>query len=216
MTTNDVPTTPPADQTDLPEWLRDQVDRTITDSPAAPVEQKFSPTMVTLLLLAVGLLVVIGYALYQRSQSQPTHGPAPRFSVTTYNTDQIAMPGERLTLDGLKGQPVVLNFWASYCIPCQQEAPMFERIWNEYRDQNVLFLGVNTDEPETDAVNYLYEYRITYPNGPDRGGKMEDDYRITGIPETFVIDRQGKIVEHFLSTPRESELRDAIERALDS
>ncbi len=209
------PPNEPAGESDLPEWLEDMTGERREDG-AAPVEQKLSPMMVTLLLVAVALLGVIGYALYQRNQGTPTEGPAPAFDVTNYNTDLIAMPGERMSLDTLSGKTVVLNFWASYCVPCQIEAPMFERLWNEYRDRDVVFLGVNTDEPERDALGYLEEYGITYPNAPDKGGRLEDDFRITGIPETFVINGEGEIAKHFISSPNEGELRDAIERAMGS
>jgi cytochrome c biogenesis protein CcmG/thiol:disulfide interchange protein DsbE len=109
---------------------------------------------------------------------------------------------------------VVLNFWASYCEPCKDEAPVFERVWREYRDQNVVFLGINTDDIESDAMAYLDRYEITYPNAPDVGGHIEDDYRITGIPETFIIDAEGNVSRHFISAVREGELRAEIEDAL--
>jgi len=109
-----------------------------------------------------------------------------------------------------------VNFWASYCAPCRDEAPMLERLWQEYRDRGVVFVGINTDDIERNARAYMDEFGITYYNAPDVKGKIEDDYRITGIPETFVINTEGEIVRHFLSTPRERELREEIERALNS
>jgi len=92
---------------------------------------------------------------------------------------------------------------------------LLERVWNDYRDRGVIFLGVNTEDPLKEALDYLIEYEITYPNAPDQGGRMEEAYRITGIPETFVINTQGEIVRHFLSEPNERDLRNAIERALE-
>ncbi|MBN2304811.1 MAG: TlpA family protein disulfide reductase [Anaerolineae bacterium] len=215
-------------QPDLPDWLEDLTGdaprdhgKTTGTGDADPhdpavVEQKLSPVMVTLILVAMALLGIVGYALYERNKSTPTTGPAPDFDVTAYDVDRIAMPGARLSLDTLENQVIVVNFWASYCIPCQAEAPMFERLWTDYRDRGVVFLGINTGEPEKDAVDYLIEYAITYPNAPDHGGKMEDDYRITGIPETFVLNGDGEIVKHFISTPKENELRAAIDQALGS
>lgn len=197
---------------DLPDWLQEVTgDR---DSPAQ-VRQRFSPVGVILVLAVVGLLAVIAYALIERNKPTPDEGPAPDFAITTWNLDNLAMPNERLTLDSLKGKVVVLNFWASWCIPCQKEAPMFERLWNQYKDRNVVFLGVNTEDTDTAVFAYIREYGLTYPHAPDEGGRMEDDYRITGIPETFIIDPDGEIIHHFISSPsNDEELRAQIERAL--
>ena len=196
----------PAGQDDLPDWL-DQV--TTTEPPDAPVKQRFSTFGVLALLGVIAVIVVIGYALYKANLTTPTEGPAPAFSEVTFDDDPIS-------LDGWSGQAVVVNFWASYCAPCRDEAPMLERLWQEYRDQGVVFVGINTDDIERNARAYLDEFAITFFNAPDVKGKIEDDYRITGIPETFVINSDGQIVRHFLSTPRERELRDEIERALNS
>ncbi len=203
-----------APQSDLPEWL-DDMTRDGGRMAGAQVPQKISTFGVVAVFVIVGLLGIIGYALYQRSLATPTEGPAPAFAVTMYNYDGMAMSGEQTSLRDLRGKAVVVNFWASYCVPCQEEAPMLERVWNDYRDQGVVFLGINTEDPEKEALDYLAEYRITYPNAPDRGAKIENAYRITGIPETFVISTDGEIVRHFLSQPNERDLRAEIDRALE-
>ncbi|MGQ9849628.1 MAG: TlpA family protein disulfide reductase [Aggregatilineaceae bacterium] len=205
---------PVQDQTDLPDWLAEVAgEKPVAES--QQVAQRFSTFNVIAGLIIVALLGVTGYALYQRSQSQPTAGPAPDFTVTMYDFDQIVMSGERVSLKDLRGQAVVINFWASFCVPCQKEAPMLERVWNDYRDRGVIFLGINTDDPLKNALDYLVEYQITYPNAPDVGERVEEAYRITGIPETFVINTRGEIVRHFLSEPNERDLRAAIDRALE-
>jgi cytochrome c biogenesis protein CcmG/thiol:disulfide interchange protein DsbE len=186
------------------------------DVAAGQVPQKISTFGVVSILVILGLLGVIAYALYKRSQTQPTSGPAPAFAVTMYDFDQIAMSGQQVQLKDLRGKAVVVNFWASYCDPCKIEAPMLERVWNDYKAQGVVFLGLNTNDPLKNALDYLTEYGITYPNAPDEGSHIEDAYRITGIPETFVISAQGKIVRHFMSEPNERELRDMIDQALRS
>ncbi len=211
MTDNQLPQA--QKQSDLPDWLA-QIAGKSEEARPQQVQQRVSMFTVVAGLITIGLLIVIGYALWQRSQATPTEGPAPDFAVTMFEFDQMAMSGESVTLAGLRGQAVVVNFWASYCVPCQKEAPMLERVWNDYRDRGVIFLGINTEDPLKEALDYLVEYGVTYPNAPDRGGHMEDAYRITGIPETFVISTQGEIVQHFLSEPNERDLRDAIERAL--
>lgn len=202
-------------QAELPEWLR-EVTGDSPETPTGQVQQRFSTFGVVAILTIVGVLAVIGYALYQRSQKTPTNGPAPHFAVTMFDFDQIAMNGEHVELKDLRGQVVVINFWASYCEPCKVEAPMLERVWQSYKDQGVVLLGIDTNDPLKNALDYLKEYGITYPNAPDQGGRIEDAYRITGIPETFVVNKQGEIVQHFISTPNESDLRSEIERALES
>ena len=203
-----------AEQSDLPEWLREMTDQTARVPGETRVEQKVSPVMISLILIAIGVLGIVAYSLYLRSRGTPNQGPAPAFNVTTWDFEGLAMPGERLSLDSLKGKTIVINFWASWCIPCQQEAPMLERTWNEYKDRGVVFIGVNTDDTDASARAYIEKYGLTYPHAPDGGERMEDAYRITGIPETFVIDGDGQIVEHFISSPKEGEFRDAIDRAL--
>ncbi len=208
-------TTPPND--DLPEWLQDATgggDKPHSDA----VPQRFSTGMVIGLVVVLAIIGVIGYAMIDRERQKdtPKEGPAPDFAVTMYDFNLIAMPGESVSRDALIGQAYVINFWASYCIPCQREAAMLERIWQTYRDRGVIFLGINTEDPEKDALDYLVEYGITFPNAPDRGARMEKAYRITGIPETFVIDINGDIVAHFLSEPNERALTAAIDRALSA
>jgi cytochrome c biogenesis protein CcmG/thiol:disulfide interchange protein DsbE len=206
----------PADagQAELPEWLQEIAGEAPREQ-TQQVPQRLSAFGVTAVLLVLGLLIVIGYALYQRSRSTPTSGPAPKFTVSIFDHEGLTNRGEALRLADLKGKVVVLNFWASYCVPCQDEAPLLERVWREYSDQNVVFLGVNTDDIESDARAYMTQYGITYPNAPDIGGRIEDQYRITGIPETFIINPNGEITRHFISEVNEAELRAEIGRALE-
>lgn len=214
MTDQHIPNTTP--QETLPDWL-EQVASDDAQSKPQAVQQRFSTNSIVMMLFVLAIIVVIGYAMIdrERQRNTPKEGSAPNFEVTMYDFDRIVMPGETVSKTSLAGQAIVINFWASYCIPCQREAAMLERVWNDYRDAGVVFLGINTEDPEKEALNYLVEYGITYPNAPDRGAAMEKGYRITGIPETFVIDTKGDIVQHFLSEPNEREFRAAIDRALE-
>lgn len=203
------------DQSDLPNWLEEIT--TDETAKAAPVKQRFSTMSIILVLASVAVLAMIGYALLDSNKTQPQSGPAPDFSVVTYDVDQISpFNNVEYSLDGLKGQVIVINFWATNCEPCLDEAPMLQQLWEEYHDagQGVLFLGVNTRDDASIALPYLRRFGITFPNAPDRGDFVEDSYRITGTPETFVIDANGKIVHHFLGPVTQTELRQQIERAL--
>jgi cytochrome c biogenesis protein CcmG/thiol:disulfide interchange protein DsbE len=217
FTANDMPNPPtqPTTQADLPDWLED-LTRDTPHAEEAQVEQKVSTMGVVAMLIVVGLLIVLAFLLHDRSQGTVTEGPAPTFAIEIFDHPSLDSAGANLKLADLKGQVVVINFWASYCGPCRDEAPMLEALYREYKDQEVIFLGINTDDIESNALGYLEEYGITYPNAPDKGGRIEDDYRITGIPETFVVTKDGDITWHIPApiTDGGRELRAEIDAAL--
>ncbi|GBD40411.1 Thiol:disulfide interchange protein CycY [bacterium HR38] len=88
----------------------------------------------------------------------------------------------------------MLNFWASWCYPaCYEEAPVLEATWRRYRDQ-VLFVGINTQDKEGDALRFIEQFGLTFPQVFDPRGRVGVDYGMYGVPETFVIDREGRVV----------------------
>lgn len=111
---------------------------------------------------------------------------APPFTLTLFN-------GERISLADLQGKVVFLNFWASWCPPCRAEARDLEAVWQEYKNENVVFLGIDIQDTEKDALEFLAEFNVTYPNGRDPNGEISIDYGVWGIPETFFIDPEGRI-----------------------
>jgi cytochrome c biogenesis protein CcmG/thiol:disulfide interchange protein DsbE len=136
------------------------------------------------------LLIVLGAALLRTQQGQPRPGQkAPAFSLTTYD-------GQPIALESLSGKVVVLNFWASWCITCKDEAAYLEQAWQQYRARgDVVFLGVAWTDTDAKAKEYLARYRISYPNGPDLRTRISQTYRITGVPETYIIDQNGVLAE---------------------
>jgi len=152
------------------------------------------------------LLAIVGWHLLQANRAQPTEGRAPDFSMTTFD-------GEEVHLADLRGQVVVLNFWASWCVPCIEEAPELEATWQAYKDQDVMFLGIDYLDAEAKGLAFLAEHGITYPNGPDLRQKISDDYYITGVPETFVIDPEGNITFHAALPINRGTLSREIEKA---
>jgi cytochrome c biogenesis protein CcmG, thiol:disulfide interchange protein DsbE len=101
--------------------------------------------------------------------------------------------GGTLSLKDLRGKAVLVNFWASWCQECRVEAPALEAGWQAHRNEDVVFVGVNMQDNETDARAFLKEFGTTYPNGWDVSGRAPVDYGVWGIPETFFLDRQGRI-----------------------
>jgi cytochrome c biogenesis protein CcmG, thiol:disulfide interchange protein DsbE len=132
------------------------------------------------------LLIIVAIGLLQTQQGPVGIGQkAPNFSLTTFD-------GEEITLSELKGKVVVLNFWASWCKPCEQEAADLEAAWQYYQPRgDVIFLGADWTDTETAAQKYLDKFYITYPNGPDLGTRISQSYRTTGVPETYIIDQNG-------------------------
>jgi len=142
------------------------------------------------LLVWLGLLALLGLVaagLYRTSSGPVSQGGAPDFTLTTFD-------GQTYDLKDLRGQVVVVNFWASWCGPCEQEAAALENTWRAYRDKGVIFLGVDWSDTEGDARAYLEKWDITYPNGPDLRTRISQSFRIRGVPETYFIDRNGQLL----------------------
>jgi cytochrome c biogenesis protein CcmG, thiol:disulfide interchange protein DsbE len=157
------------------------------------------------------LLAIVGLMLAKRQQGPIKVGsPVPDFSLTAFD-------GQAYKLSDLKGKVVLLNFWASWCKPCEQEAADLEMAWRYYQPGgDVVFLGVDWTDTEPKAKDYLAKFDITYPNGPDLGTRISQAYRTTGVPETYIIDREGKLAYVKLSPFQSlSEIQAAIDRLLE-
>jgi cytochrome c biogenesis protein CcmG/thiol:disulfide interchange protein DsbE len=134
-----------------------------------------------LIFLALGLI---------RSQRGPVAvgESAPDFTLTAFDGQGL------FTLSESRGKVVVINFWASWCKPCEQEAADLEAAWQYYQPRgDVLFLGVDYVDTEPEARAYLEKFKITYPNGPDQRTSISHAYRIRGVPETYVVGPDGKL-----------------------
>lgn len=145
--------------------------------------------------------------------------PAPDFRLELFSTtsgeDALkGASGAELRLAALRGAPVVVNFWASWCLPCKQEAPVLDRFAREYGPRGVAFVGVNVWDNDANARAFLEEYGLTYTNGVDTAGGTAIDYGLTGLPETFFVDRDGQLVRKFIGPVTERALRAAVEELL--
>ncbi|GAB5603230.1 TlpA disulfide reductase family protein [Thermus sp. FJN-A] len=118
--------------------------------------------------------------------------PAPEFTLPVLLPYRAAW-GEELRLSQHFGRPIVLNFWASWCPPCRREAPMLEAYWQRYQDQ-VLFLGVNFQDTEEAALAFIQEFGLSFPSVADPRGRVGIDYGVYGLPETFFIDAEGRVL----------------------
>lgn len=112
----------------------------------------------------------------------------------------------RLSLKELRGTPVVLNFWASWCQPCREEAPTLEMGWKKHGPQGVLFLGLNMQDVTDDARMFLNEFKITYPTIREQDRATAQKYGATGIPETYFITKRGRVVAHVIGVTSKRQL----------
>jgi cytochrome c biogenesis protein CcmG, thiol:disulfide interchange protein DsbE len=159
-------------------------------SPASPAAVRRPSTFVTILAFAILLIFLTFVALkLQRSQlgSITSKEDVPTLTLTSFD-------GVTYNTADLKGKVIVINFWASWCNPCALEAAEMEQAWQHYKgSEKVLFLGVDYVDTEPEARAYLSKFNITYPNGPDLGTRISQMFRMTGVPETYIIDQNGKL-----------------------
>lgn len=130
---------------------------------------------------------------------------APDFTIITFSEKKITLS----KLD--KNKVAVINFWASWCGPCREEAPALEQTWRKYKDK-INFIGLNWRDEKKDALAFLKEFNITYPNGAVND-KVASAYGLTGVPETFVI-KEGQIKKHLIGPTTVDELSQLIEELL--
>jgi cytochrome c biogenesis protein CcmG/thiol:disulfide interchange protein DsbE len=156
-----------------------------------PPQRQFSWGTVFLMAGILAITAVVGIAFARQNANLSIGKPAPNFTVTTFD-------GEELSLSDLKGQVVVVNFWASWCAPCHDEAPELQYIHETYQNAGVVLVGITYAESNIqNSIDFIERYGITYINAPDRGTRISKQYGITGVPETFIIDREGNLSQYY-------------------
>lgn len=161
----------------------------------------------------VALLVVVALGLRRSQQGTVQPGEViPDFSLTLFE-GYTYQDKTQVQFSELRGKVVVINFWASWCKPCEQEAADLEAAWRHYQPNGeVVFLGIDYVDTEPEARGYLTKFDITYPNGPDLATKISQFFRIKGVPETYFIDRDG-VLQYIQVGPFSSE--DQIRQQVD-
>jgi len=181
-----------------------------TSLPPQDTETRRSRPVAWIAAGAVALLVLglLGYGLLSGSTTKLQVGsPVPDFQIT-------AIDGSQLSLGAQRGNVVVVNFFASWCNPCREEAADIEAVWREYQDQGVRFMGIAYKDADSKARAFLEEFGATYPSAVDPGNRTARAYGVTGVPETFVVDQQGQLVKHFIGPVTQAELDQVVSSLL--
>ena len=163
--------------------------------------------IVPLLLVFGGLVAVLVWGALDKDSATGGSGAtrpgkeAPVFSLESFS-------GGTVSLADFEGQPVIINFWASWCAPCRQEMPALEATWQLFRERDLVVVGINLpkSDPEESARAFLDEFGISYPNVFDTRGFTAIDYGVSGIPVTFFVDREGVVTRRFVGTLTEGSL----------
>ena len=150
-------------------------------------------------MIAIGVLALLGLLFWgmQRGPSikvgtaATINRPAPNFTVTT-------LDGKQLTMSELRGKTVVLNIWASWCIPCREESGELNRVFTQYQGRNVAFVGIAFNDDPGPMREFTTRYGVPYPVALDTEGKISIDLGITGVPETYIITPEGQMTQKWI------------------
>lgn len=160
-------------------------------------------SVVAAVVVLVVFLMVVGYSFVASTAGRDLE---PHARPEAVDFTGAAFTGEEIRLTALRGQPVVVNFWASWCSPCRTEAPDLERVWQAYRDRGIAFLGVDIQDTESAARTFLDELRISYPNIHDARNDIARAYQVAGIPSTVFIDRDGRVASRWTGPINQQQL----------
>jgi cytochrome c biogenesis protein CcmG/thiol:disulfide interchange protein DsbE len=171
-----------------------------------------APVPIAVLVAVVALVALLAYGL---ASNEPDRGveqaliaggrePAPEVDLPKLDGNGNG------SLADYRGQVVVLNFWASWCEPCRAESPLLQRWHERLAKQGATVLGVDVQDISDDALDFIDEYGLTYPMLRDGPGDTRDDFGILGLPETFVIDRRGRVAAVARGPVDEQFMRDQV------
>jgi cytochrome c biogenesis protein CcmG/thiol:disulfide interchange protein DsbE len=172
-----------------------------------PISKGKRTGLIVAFAIILALLALLGWGLKKVQAGPRSSGVAPDFSLTGFD-------GRPFTLSDYRGQVVIVNFWASWCPPCREEAAYLEQTWRKYEGKGVVFVGVDWVDTQKEALAYIKEFDITYINGPDVGTVAAQAYNIQGVPETFFVAKNGELRGVHIGPLASPQLDDKIEELL--
>lgn len=132
------------------------------------------------------LIALLGLLMSALVQAGELSGPAPQFTLQSFD-------GKKVSLKDLKGQIVMVNFWASWCGPCRQEMPLLDEIYKKYKKVGFTLVGINLDEDKSDALGFMKKVPVSFPILHDPEGKVADAYKNQAMPSSYFIDAKGNL-----------------------
>jgi len=156
-----------------------------------------------LIVLAIAGLVLAlaaaGFLIKQGMKPNETASKAPLGKKELASNFSLElMDGKRFNLNDYKGKPILINFFASWCLPCREEMPVIEKIVQEYQPKGVIFLGIAVDDTEKKMKEFIARYGVTFPVGLDKTAEIQKSFGLYGIPTTYFIDKNG-VINYFHS-----------------
>ena len=197
---NDARTTDPWEGSEMSIQEHDapQAETAVPDDDVVPTSRKGA--LIGFTVVVTVALLLLGFALWPRYQTATASVSGQRLSADPVGQSAPVFSGVRLSdgktmsLADLRGKTVVVNFWASWCIPCKDEAPALQKSYEKYRSQGLVVLGVDAQDFRGDAKRFARRFGVTYPLVYDGHGSTLGKWGVTGFPETFFVDRSGHLV----------------------
>ena len=166
--------------------------------------------------LVVALLALLVWKVAGGDESEVADALAQGKPVAAPAFELPSLDGQgTVSLAEFRGRPLLVNFWASWCVPCEEEAPALQGAWEEHRGDGLVVVGINFDDLRADARAFVRKHGATYPNAVDRDKKAVAAYGLLAVPESFFVDRQGRIVGRIRGAVDNETNRDEFERLLE-
>ena len=159
---------------------------------------------IVLLLLVVVAVITLIFIMQERTKR------APDFEAEIYPTLE-----ETFNLNENIGTPILINFWASWCVPCEVEFPHIQKMREKYKKDDLIIFGINSFDLTEDAISFINRLNISFQTGPDPNGEINDLYEITGLPVTIFIDKQGIIQQKKIGYIDEETLQKWISKEIE-
>lgn len=181
-----------------------------------PEKRRWTTLMIVVLLLGTSWTFLWRIPPAATTEGGPPPSPREGFSAPDFTLDLLS--GSQISLSDLRGQVVMVNLWASWCPPCREEMPAIENVYQEYKQQGLEVLAVNTtyQDREAEVAAFVKQYGLTFPILLDKTGAVSNRYLLRGLPSTYFVDRKGVIRSVVVGGPMsEALIRTKIQELLE-